>query len=181
MSEDAAHACKRAAERADRTLAYYPLQKYKNGGGVYENNTGFCPRIAQGDIAQRDRYLRECWEKTQALGRMDVPEGQDSIPTPTIDDVPKLVAALADDSRCVRRFAVNALGKLGPAGLGTPAVAALIKALTDEDEWVRAFAAQALGETGAPEATAALTKATSDDSEAVRKAATGALRKLRGS
>lgn len=184
LPEKASRDCERAAQRADAALwgshTYRPLQKYKFGGGSYVNDTGFRARITQGDIAARDRNLEECRAKTQALGRQDVREWEKPMPGPAIEDVPKLVEALADENRCVRRFVAHTLRKLGAAGRDTAAVPALIRALGDDDCAVRAAAAWALGEIGAVEATAALTLAKQDDCEAVRDAAARALRQRNG-
>jgi HEAT repeat protein len=56
--------------------------------------------------------------------------------------VPALMAALRDQTACVRDAAAEALGELGPAAHA--ALAALLKRLSDENPFVRATAAAAL-------------------------------------
>ena len=181
MTDNAARRCEVAGDKVENAFwsrgRYRPLHEYKSGPGqLYADLTGYRARISTGDVPKRDRNLAESRRKTAELGRLDVPIGQDSIPIPKLDDVPQLVQAVGDKNRGVRRYAVHALKKLGPAGVGTRAVPALIEALSDEDRYVRATAACALGNMGSEEARHALELATSDRDEGVRKAATKALR-----
>ncbi len=118
------------------------------------------------------------------------------------DDVPTLVAALADENEMVRLDAAYALGAIGEDAVptlieklrdksddtrrhatfalgaaGASAVPALIEALDDENSQVRSSAAYALGDIGesAQDAVPALTQALHHESEWVRRHAAEAL------
>jgi HEAT repeat protein len=92
----------------------------------------------------------------------------------------RLLAALRDEDRYVRRDAAEALGKLGAATLDV--VNGLLAALCDDqDEDVRRYAAEALGKLGAasPDVTAGfLTALLHDDVWYVRRDAAAALGQL---
>ncbi|NLX48677.1 MAG: HEAT repeat domain-containing protein [Methanospirillum sp.] len=84
--------------------------------------------------------------------------------------VPVLCACLADRDRFVRRRAVSALARFGPASLQT-----LLQALSDRDPLVREGAARALGQLGDPGAIDGLIEALNDPVESVRRAVAASL------
>ena len=87
--------------------------------------------------------------------------------------MPALLNALGDQEEGVRRCAVEALGRIGPA-----AMPALLNALGDQEEGVRRRAVEALGRIG-PAAMPALLNALGDQEEGVRGCAAEALVEMR--
>jgi len=91
-----------------------------------------------------------------------------------IPAVPYLVKSLSSRDSGIRKFAAEALGKIGER----EAVKPLTEALNDEYSWVRAAAATALGELGASEAVAPLIRSLKSIDLETYKAAAESLEKL---
>ncbi|MET3574912.1 conserved virulence factor C family protein [Bhargavaea ullalensis] len=120
------------------------------------NETKEAPVLGRRAVSLDEYKSADTWEERFRL--------LDQMPDPTMDDVPLLMEALADEKMSVRRLAVVYLGMIED-----PAVVPYIgRAMEDKSAPVRRTAADAMSDLGFPEFEALAIRALTDKSKIVR-------------